>query len=160
MTETRSSVAPAGGNLQLAARVVGSVGGLGYLPRGPATAGALAGALVYALWRPGWQAQLACLAVACVLGQLAALVLAGPDEPDPKYLVLDEVAGVWVALFALPLGWVTCLAGAVLFRVLDRFKPPPVGTVDRHGGRLSVMGDDIVAGVIACAVLHVAVAVL
>lgn len=148
------------GGVHAAARLVASAGGIGFLPRGPATAASLVAAAIYWLARPGWPVQLECVIAALALGQACAAVLATPYDSDPGYLVMDEIAGVWVALFALPLNLAACASGAVVFRVLDRLKPPPVGTVDRYGGRLAVMGDDVVAGVLAGILLHIAVAIL
>ena len=42
-----------------------------------------------------------------------------------------------------------------LFRLLDIFKPGPIGWVDRKDGAIAVMADDVVAGLIAAAVLFV-----
>jgi phosphatidylglycerophosphatase A len=126
-------------------RAIVSVGGIGFLPRAPATAGTLAGAAVFLGLRPTLRQQVALVGAAAILGHICSAPLT-PDARDPQYIVIDEVAGVWLALMALPPTAMTCGAGAVVFRILDKLKPGPIGLIDRRGGRWSVMGDDLVAG--------------
>ncbi len=68
-------------------------------------------------------------------------------QKDSSQVVIDEIAGYLVAMFAVPAkpGWI--LAGFVLFRVADVIKPPPAGYADREmKGGTGVMLDDLVAG--------------
>ncbi len=75
-------------------------------------------------------------------------------EADPGWVVIDEVAGMWVAMLPLarPRAW-PVLAAFGLFRWLDIAKPGPVGRVDRMPGRAGVMGDDLLAGAGAAGLL-------
>jgi phosphatidylglycerophosphatase A len=51
------------------------------------------------------------------------------------------------------------LAGFALFRLFDIWKPWPIGWVDRRvQGGLGIMLDDVIAGVMACLLLHAALA--
>lgn len=69
-------------------------------------------------------------------------------RPDPKDIVVDEVAGQWLLLSALPLTWQGYLVGFVLFRAFDIVKPWPVSWLDTHvKGALGVMIDDMAAAV-------------
>lgn len=134
------------GKRQLLPVAVVSFGGIGFLPRGPATAGALAGAGTFLILRPRLKLRVALLASAVCVGQGLTRRFVTAEDVDPEFVVIDEVAGVWLALIATrstPLG---CLIGVVLFRVLDKLKPGPIGIVDRGGGPWSVMGDDLIAG--------------
>jgi len=72
---------------------------------------------------------------------------------DPQIVCIDEVAGVFVTWLAAPVGWKGLIAGVVLFRIFDQFKPWPCRVAERWGGGAGVMGDDILAGVWGCAVL-------
>ncbi len=86
----------------------------------------------------------------------------GKDDHDPSEIVIDEVAGQWLAflpvsigaahvgvpLTALYPGWI---AAFVLFRLFDIWKPGPIGWADRRGDSLGVMLDDILAGAGAAA---------
>lgn len=127
-------------------RLIVSCGGLGYLPRGPATAGAILGAGAYQRLRPSpWQ-RVGLLTVAALVGQALTPQFVSDQVPDPDFVILDEVAGVWAALLAVPSNTYTCGIGVVLFRMLDKLKPGPIGIVERAGGRWSVMADDLLAG--------------
>lgn len=89
-----------------------------------------------------------------------ALETKGKVNHDPSEIVIDEVAGQWlaflpvsigaahvgVALTALWPGWITAF---LLFRLFDIWKPGPVGWADRRGDALGVMLDDIIAGIFA-----------
>ncbi|MFT0212599.1 phosphatidylglycerophosphatase A [Pseudomonas sp. F1_0610] len=77
---------------------------------------------------------------------------------DHNSIVWDEFVGVWITLFCAPTGFVWLLVGFVLFRFFDILKPWPIGWADRkvHGG-LGIMLDDIIAGVLAAAVLQIIV---
>lgn len=74
---------------------------------------------------------------------------------DHGAIVWDEIAGMFVTLLFVPVNWVTLLAGFLLFRVFDILKPWPINVIDKrvHGG-WGIMLDDIIAGAMACACLH------
>jgi len=134
-------------------------GGVGRLPRGPASAATVAGAALVALARPSRVEHAALVAAAIVGGALATDGQWSAEEPDPQRIVIDEVAGVWTALLGIPITPGRCVAAAVVFRVLDKLKPGPIGFVDRLGGKWSIMGDDLLAGAIANLVLRAWIAV-
>ncbi len=83
-------------------------------------------------------------------------MIVSADNHDPSYVIIDEVAGVWLALAPLRTTPTRAAAGALIFRLLDRSKPSVIGIVDERGGRYSVMGDDLVAGLVTAGVLQVA----
>lgn len=137
------------------ARAVSSFGGAGFAPAAPGTAGSIV-ALALGAWAmqgPGW--LLPALAAAATAAGLAVVPAAVADRTaDPGWVVIDEVAGQWLAMLGLahatPAG---LLAAFVLFRALDIWKPGPVGWADRRQGAVGIMLDDVVAGAIAAAVL-------
>lgn len=150
------------------ARFIATFGGCGLSPRAPGTVGSFA-ALVLGipmLKRPRLLASSA--VVASVVGWWAAN-RAGDGE-DHGWIVIDEVAGMWLALLGcLPAddkeaaaqpaeaspasghAWFLPLLAFGLFRLFDITKPGPVGTLDRRHDAVGIMGDDIVAGVMAAA---------
>ncbi|NSX55231.1 phosphatidylglycerophosphatase A family protein [Parasulfitobacter algicola] len=93
------------------------------------------------------------------------------DDHDPSQIVIDEVAGQWIALWPLSAGlwhagadpWVFpypgWIAAFVLFRLFDIWKPGPVGWADRQHGPLGVMLDDVIAGMLAAICVGLAAAV-
>ena len=74
---------------------------------------------------------------------------------DHGSIVIDEVVGFAITMWAVPLDFIDLCVGFALFRLFDIVKPWPIRWFDRniHGG-LGIMLDDIVAGILACAVLH------
>ena len=95
--------------------------------------------------------------LACLLGYWAtAQETADQDDHDPSEIVIDEVAGQWIALLPLaiwPLPFdsaaVYYLFGFVACRIFDITKPGLVGWADLLVGPLGVMLDDVIAGVMA-----------
>ncbi len=83
-----------------------------------------------------------------------------PKKHDPKQIVVDEVAGIWL-LLSLPIitfTWQGYLAGFAAFRFFDVLKPYPISLADRKiKGGFGVMFDDILAAIypyiIACIIL-------
>ncbi len=141
-----------------AAWLVASVGGVGTLRPAPGSWGSLAAALAGAglVGRPGW---LAAGVVAASAAGVWAIPRAGGGH-DPGWVVIDEVAGQWLAMLGLAgaglSGWrlAAWVAGAfVAFRALDVAKPGPVGWADRHEGPGWVVADDLVAGGMAAGVV-------
>lgn len=75
---------------------------------------------------------------------------------DHGGIVFDEFVGYWITMFLLPPTWTWVLAGFAAFRLFDIWKPGPIRWCDEHvPGGFGIMLDDVVAGVAACAALHV-----
>lgn len=123
--------------------------GCGRFPKAPGTAGTL-GALPLYLWlRPhGLPAvAVAALAITCVGIWASGRVAAHTGLHDPQIVCVDEVAGVLVTWLGAPVGWQGTLAGLVLFRVLDQWKPWPARLAERRlRPALGIMLDDVLAG--------------
>ena len=69
-------------------------------------------------------------------------------EKDPGCIVIDEIAGMMVTLLGLPLDPFTVVAGFLIFRILDIFKPFPARMLERTiPGGAGVVLDDIAAGI-------------
>jgi phosphatidylglycerophosphatase A len=134
--------------------------GAGLSPRGPGTMGTVVAALIYAMLLQSaiWWVQLVVIVVAGALGvylcDYACRKLVVHDHPG---IVWDEWVGFWIAGFALPDSFTALLIAFGLFRLLDIAKPWPIRWADRriHGG-LGVMLDDILAGLGAMLLAHLA----
>lgn len=135
--------------------------GAGAAPVAPGTAGTVVGLLLYAAIADlPLHLYLAVLAIVVAVGVVicgrTAADLGVHDHPG---IVWDEIAGLLVALCGVPVAWGWALAGFVLFRLFDIWKPWPIHWVDRRvGGGLGVMADDLLAGLYAAVVLHAAAA--
>jgi len=130
----------------------------GKAPFAPGTAGTLVGVLLYwGLKNAGALPYIILTCLVCIVGTWVAgraeVLLAKRDSPT---IVIDEIAGYFIAMFMVPLGWGYIAAGFFLFRVFDILKPWPLYDLqDIHGG-LGVMLDDIGAGVYTNILLQIA----
>jgi phosphatidylglycerophosphatase A len=133
--------------------------GSGFAPIAPGTFGSLA-ALGLWLLLPGhlglWW-QLGFIITVTLLGTwLTGRVQARYQVKDPGAIVIDEIAGQWIALLLAPMTVWGLLAAFGLFRLFDIWKPWPVGALERGvSGAFGVMVDDLAAGLMALAVLQV-----
>ena len=135
----------------------------GLLRPAPGTWGSLAGAIVgVGIY---YYIGLETLFMASILLFLASISIIDSYEAksgthDDSSIVIDEVAGVWLAIsIALSswqqlgvdkFGWISVIFAFVFFRILDITKPSIIGRLDRNlKGGLGVMSDDMVAGLFA-----------
>jgi phosphatidylglycerophosphatase A len=75
-------------------------------------------------------------------------------KKDPGVVVVDEVVGQWISLLFLPFTPAVAVAGFVLFRVLDVFKPWPARQLESLPDGWGIMSDDVMAGIYANLLLH------
>jgi phosphatidylglycerophosphatase A len=74
---------------------------------------------------------------------------------DHGGIVWDEIVGYWITMLWLPFSIHWMLAGFVMFRLLDIWKPWPIRWCDQKvTGGFGIMLDDIIAGILACLILH------
>ncbi len=158
--------------------------GVGYIPGAPGTYGSAVAVAVYVFlsWLETsaavhgvaggmrleqataihWALNAILLTVLCIVGILAStrsVPLLGNN--DPSEAVVDEVMGQFVTFLFIPfgLGWPFILAGFLLFRLFDIWKPYPIDDLQVLPGGLGICADDIVAGVYAGICLAVGYAV-
>lgn len=135
--------------------------GIGRVPFAPGTAAALATlpiGWVIAL-AGGWQGVAAASLLVAVIGIWACGAHAhATGNKDPGECVADEVAGQLVAMIPLAPSVRLSDLGALFlaflfFRFFDIAKPWPIARLERLGGGLGIMADDILAGAISAALL-------
>jgi phosphatidylglycerophosphatase A len=68
---------------------------------------------------------------------------------DPGVIVIDEVAGMMVAVLLLPRTPGVLLCAFLLFRLFDIWKPFPAREAQALRGGLGVVVDDVIAGAYA-----------
>lgn len=134
--------------------------GSGLSPKAPGTAGTVMALLIYValLQQLGLIWYLAILAVSTGLGiYLCGATAKALGVHDHPAIVWDEFVGFWIATLWLPSGWAWLAAAFVLFRVFDILKPWPISVLDKHmKSGAGIMIDDIVAGLVALAILQAA----
>jgi phosphatidylglycerophosphatase A len=122
--------------------------GCGLVPIAPGTAGTLGAVPLYlAIRGHGPVGVLVVAAAIAAIGVWASnIVVRESGEKDPQRIVVDEVAGVLVALAAAPPTWGRVILGIVLFRIFDVVKPFPARRAERLPAGWGVVVDDLVAG--------------
>ena len=139
-----------------AARAIATLGGAGYARYAPGTVGSIL-ALPFA-WLLAWSGGrfvllLAGIAALAVGAWASELYVAQTKTFDPKECVIDELAGQWIACAFAPVSFTGFALAFVLFRLFDIWKPWPVRQAEHLHGGLGVMADDVVAALMAGAVL-------
>lgn len=146
--------------------------GVGYLPLMPGTYGSAVGVLIYLIiaWaevgaglyfsQNGWRAEqiaawlhavnLIAFLLFCLLGIWAAgRATKLFKNKDPQQAVVDEVIGQLIVFLFIPFGvhWFYIIAGFLLFRLFDIWKPYPIDSLQNLPAGIGVCADDILAGV-------------
>ena len=114
-----------------------TVFGVGFLPVAPGTwATAVGVAIAYGLGN-NLPVYTIVVLVLLALGIITTgIVEKQLNQKDPGFLVIDEVVGVMIALWHLPLVWPVMICGFFLFRAFDMFKIYPINKLEAHpGGR-------------------------
>ena len=137
---------------------LGTFFGTGYMRPGPGTWGSAAALLLWLAVEYRARPTRGELAIGTAVAALVVLLAGIPASSivareagaeDPGFIVLDEVAGQWIALIAAgPRVW-TWLLAFLLFRAFDIVKPPPARQFDRMHGGFGIMMDDVAAGAYA-----------
>ena len=154
-------------------RMIATLFGVGNVQPGSGTwASALA--VVFAIFlhgAGGFPLLLICTILVSVLGFFvvrADLASRAPGDTDPSEIVIDEVAGQWLAMCAPSAGfwyagldnwdfpWPGYVSAFLFFRLFDIWKPWIVGRADRRHDAAGVMLDDLYAGAMAGVVVVVA----
>ena len=144
------------------ARLIATWFYLGYVPKGPGTAGSIGGlAVAWALhtWAGMKAADLGVLGLIAAFPAIwaADAVAAETGLKDPQIVVVDEVVGQWITLGgAARLNWKSWLLALILFRLFDILKPPPVRQLEAVPGGAGIVLDDAMAGIYAALVLFAA----
>ena len=143
--------------------MITTVFGIGRLRPGPGTWGsAFAVLLAVLVYQAGGALLIPLGAVLAALIGFWAVpqALRMTTDEDPSWIVIDEVAGQWLAMSftVIPLwrhgvsildAWPGFVVPFLLFRLFDIWKPWLVGRADRQGGSVGVMMDDLWAGLFA-----------
>ncbi len=138
--------------------LIGSLGPLGYLPASGTVTVALLGPPTY--WVLHTLPTGFVLVMATLFALLSVWVHSVGDrilgEKDSRRLVWDEIAGFLFAVLGVTqFTWQLCVLAILVERLIDILKVPPANWIERHWPRgWGVVGDDVVAGLYTCAIVH------
>lgn len=138
-------------------KVISSVFGIGYIGKGGGTVAAIAACIAwYFLHAGGYTVmqQVIISLVICLVGIWSGNVVEKDWGKDNKKVVIDEVAGMCIALIAVPGSYAGIIAALILFRFFDIAKPLYIRATEKLPGGWGVMMDDIVAGIYANLILQ------
>jgi phosphatidylglycerophosphatase A len=158
--------------------------GVGYIPLAPGTFGSMVGVLIYLGFQQieavsllyfssrGWlETQVIAwfhvfnaiiFLLFCLLGIWASSRATKLfKNKDPQQAVVDEVIGQLLTFLFVPfnISWKYVLAGFLLFRIFDIWKPYPINSLQNLPAGIGVCADDILAGVYAGTILSLLYAV-
>jgi phosphatidylglycerophosphatase A len=128
---------------------------------GPGTWGSVAAVLLWAayafVFHPTAQALLIALlagiALTLILGIPASTIVARESgRHDPQFVVIDEVAGQWIALLGSPFDLRHAVIALILFRFFDITKPFPIRRLENLPEGWGIVLDDVGAGLYALGV--------
>ena len=135
----------------LAAKILSTCFGIGFFPVAPGTVTSVVAVIAY-VFIPALQSTpllLSLVIIALVVGIWTGRIMEEEYGNDPSIVTIDELAGQWLALAALPSGLVPVLLSLAFFRLFDIAKPGPVDSAQRLPGGLGIMADDLLAGFFA-----------
>jgi phosphatidylglycerophosphatase A len=136
--------------VERAALLIATALGVGYVPFAPGTFGSAAGLVLWALLPASPVVHALSIVVVFVAGTWSGTIAERHfGRSDPGQVVIDEVLGMLITLFLVPVGWPGAIAGFLLFRAADIAKPYPANRLERLHGGLGVMADDAMAAVYA-----------
>lgn len=133
----------------------------GYFPVAPGTAGTFVAAVLYVVAHLLIRDHLVFInMIALGLLLVPAVFLCDKGEKyfgqeDPGKVVLDEMLGYMTTVFFIPFTYHGALLAFICFRFFDILKPWPIRNVEKIGGGLGIVADDIIAGVYANITLRV-----
>jgi phosphatidylglycerophosphatase A len=129
---------------------------------GPGTWGSVAAVLLWAVAAWGWHLTPHSLSVLVLGGVVAAVLLGVPAATivakesglhDPQFVVIDEVAGQWIALLGSHANILHAVLALLLFRLFDIKKPFPVRQLEALPEGWGIVFDDVAAGLYALGVM-------
>lgn len=139
-------------------KFIGSGFFTGYFPVASGTVGSLAAIVIYLI--PGFEQLFVIIPATLVIifyGIYIGTKFEAEYGKDPAQCTIDEVAGTWISLIALPKTFGIIIAAFFLWRILDIIKPPPARNLERLKGGLGIMIDDVISGIYTLIIMHLVV---
>jgi phosphatidylglycerophosphatase A len=131
--------------------------GVGYIPVAPGTFGTLLAAAIYWFIFPEnlvffIPVTIFTLAVSIPLSKKAEELF---NKKDDRKIVIDEIAGFWIAVLFLPKTYEILFTAFILFRFFDVYKPLFIKKSQSLKSGVGVVIDDVLAGIFANIFTHI-----
>ena len=142
-------------------KIIATFFGTGFIKKGGGTVAALITSLMWYFVAEktsvvsGMLQQAAIIAVLFIAGVWSGNKVEADWGKDSYRVVLDEVLGMCIALFMIPVTWQNVLAALILFRFFDIAKPFFIRRMEKFPGGWGVMLDDVLAGIYANIIVHI-----
>jgi len=131
---------------------------VGNLPIAPGTAASAVGVAIAMICSPSIILYICVSMIVIILGFMVSGKMEKVlGQKDPGCIVIDEVAGIMLAFFLLPMTPAVIIVAFFLFRAFDMFKIYPVNKFEQLEGSTGVMMDDIIAGIYTNIVMQFAI---
>lgn len=131
---------------------------IGYFPKAPGSVASIAGVALYCLLHAHLSVYVGVLVAITIIGFLTSGKMERIlNQKDPSCVVIDEVAGMMVALVMLPATPLVVISAYALFRFFDIFKTYPINKLEALGGGTGIMLDDLMAGLYTNVLMHMIV---
>ena len=157
VAQVKPGAAPALAFGERIAIFLSTAGGIGFAPVAPGTFGSLPGLAIgvaLAVWNRPWMAAAILVTLTALSYWMIAITERAWKTHDDQRIVIDEVCGQAIAMAFLAPTWPAAFVAFIAFRTLDITKPLAIGWIDREApGAAGTLFDDILAGVVAAAVL-------
>ena len=154
-------------NLLKPSHIFATLFGVGLLPFAPGTWGSLFGLILFFYTNIYLSINVQLFYLFLLVIILFAILVCffatkelGNNEKDQKSIVIDELAGVWIAF--IPVSGIVMMQdfltysilAFLLFRVFDIWKPYPIGFIDKKiKNYIGIVLDDLVAGLYAAIII-------
>ncbi|WP_183565580.1 phosphatidylglycerophosphatase A [Mucilaginibacter sp. SP1R1] len=144
-------------------KIIASIFGIGFLKGGGTYAAIVTCGFIWLLWQNPALQNPWYLFVITVVITLLGVYVSNKVEPDwgedSSRVVIDEVAGMLIAVLFVPANIYFLLGGLILFRFFDIVKPLGIRKMEALPSGTGVMMDDVLAGVYSNIVLWLGYAV-
>lgn len=127
---------------------------IGKIPHIPGTAASLVTCLLIFLLREREYTFHLAIFFILLLSSIFFLRRSGLRFSDPRWVVIDEVIGMYMTMLGRPIEPANLLVGFMSFRFFDIMKPYPVGNLERLGGEWGILLDDIASGILSNFLLY------
>jgi len=134
--------------------------GIGFINKGGGTVASVAYCIAWFLL-PEFSiaVQILLIMLLLIIGVWSATEVEKIWGKDNYRIVIDEVAGMMIALLFVPGKIKYVLAALVLFRFFDILKPLGIKQMEKFPAGWGVMADDVLAGIYSFVVLHLAITI-